>query len=153
MISLHIQFHFNEGGIKGEGLSETICIVVRYSGKLSFHKSQDNHKNSDNNGRFLGGIKLGAGGLIRAYGGTARLVLRHAEQCIILPKSTISVTTLSSNAGFLYSAASKFGGIVSGETYDAEGLLEVTIICETKHIDALKDDIVGCTRGDVTFKG
>ena len=148
----------NKGGIKGEGLSETICIVVRYSGKFSYQVSYHDSfgtmtTNLDNIlDPVPGGIKLGAGGLIRAYGGTARLVLRHAEQCMIVPKSTISVTTPSSNAGSLYSAASKFGGIVSGETYDVEGALEVTIVCEKKCMDALKDDIVGSTKGDVTFK-
>ena len=102
--------------------------------------------------RYSGGIKLGAGGLIRAYGGTARLVLREAERCVLIPKSTICLITSSSNAGFLYSAASKFGGVVSGETYDSKGDLEVTVICETECCDALKEDIIGATRGAVTFK-
>jgi putative IMPACT (imprinted ancient) family translation regulator len=51
------------GAIRGENLSDTVCVVVRY----------------------FGGIKLGAGGLIRAYGGAARLVLQDAPVQILLP--------------------------------------------------------------------
>lgn len=46
------------GGIESEGLSEVMVVVTRYSG----------------------GIKLGTGGLCRAYGGASRLCLQAAER-------------------------------------------------------------------------
>lgn len=46
------------GGIQSEGLSEVMVVVTRYSG----------------------GIKLGTGGLCRAYGGGSRLCLQAAER-------------------------------------------------------------------------
>ena len=56
--------------LRGEGMSDSVCVVVRY----------------------FGGIKLGAGGLIRAYGAAARQVLREASVEIIVPTTSIQVT-------------------------------------------------------------
>mmetsp|Transcript_7654 Transcript_7654/g.13478 ORF Transcript_7654/g.13478 Transcript_7654/m.13478 type:complete len:150 (+) Transcript_7654:239-688(+) len=118
------------GAIKGEGLSDTICIVVRYSG----------------------GIKLGAGGLIRAYGGTGRLVLRTAPTEIHIPKSTIRLSTRAANSGAIYSLAAKYGGVTSGEIYNDWGELEVSITCDEVNGDRLKQGIVDhATRGGVMF--
>ena len=117
------------GAIKGEDLSDVLCIVVRYSG----------------------GIKLGAGGLIRAYGGTGRLVLRSANTEICIPQSTIRISTKAANSGSIYAAAAKYGGITGGESYNDRGELEVTITCDEENGDRLKDDIVDATRGGVIF--
>ncbi len=117
------------GAINGEGLSDTLCTVVRYSG----------------------GIKLGAGGLIRAYGGTARLVLRSAPTQIHVPKSTIRISTRAANSGAIYAAAAKHSGVTSGECYNDRGELEVTITCDEVNGDQLKEDIVDATRGGVMF--
>lgn len=116
-------------GINGEELSDTVCIVVRYSG----------------------GIKLGAGGLIRAYGGTARLVLRASERKVLIPKSFTRISTHSSNSGSVYATATKYQGIVENESYNDKGHLEVTITCDTENFDAMLEDITDATRGDITF--
>lgn len=115
--------------IRGEDLSDTVCAVVRYSG----------------------GIKLGAGGLIRAYGGTARLVLRASTFETLIPTSSIQLRTPSSNAGQIYTTAAKFGGIVEGETYAANGDLEVTVVCESRLVEGLREGLRDATRGTVEF--
>jgi uncharacterized YigZ family protein len=117
------------GAINGEELSDTVCVVVRY----------------------FGGIKLGAGGLIRTYGACARQVLREAPKTILIPKSTVNLMTPSSNAGQIYSAANKIGATVEAENYDAKGNLSVTIVCESEKLDDFMVDITDSTRGDVTF--
>lgn len=114
-------------GIKGEELSDTICVVVRYSG----------------------GIKLGAGGLIRAYGGTARLVLRASETVTLIPKSTVRIRTPSSNAGQIYSTVMKYSGVTQGESYNDKGDLMVTIVCETDRFDEMMISLTDATRGDI----
>lgn len=118
------------GAINGEEISDTVCVVVRYSG----------------------GIKLGAGGLIRAYGGTARMALRASEKMILIPKSTTNVKTAGSNAGQLYSISAKYNGVVENETYHANGDIEVTITCDTEDYDSIKEDLTDATRGNISFE-
>ena len=118
------------GAINGEDISDTVCVVIRYSG----------------------GIKLGAGGLIRAYGGTARMALRAAEKKILIPKSSTRVSTVSSNAGQIYTTAMKYSAVVEGETYNELGDLEVSITCDTVQFQDLIDDLTDATRGNITFK-
>jgi uncharacterized YigZ family protein len=117
------------GAIKGEGLSDTVCVVVRYSG----------------------GIKLGAGGLIRAYGGGARLVLRAAPKKVLIPKTTFRISVSSSYIGSIYDSVLKAGGATGEEEYDTEGNLAVSITCETKHLDGLRETLTDATRGEVRF--
>jgi len=117
------------GAIKGEGLSDVVCAVVRYSG----------------------GIKLGAGGLIRAYGGTGRLVLRSAPVEVHVPKRTMRIATRTANSGAVYAASAKFGGVTSGESYNDRGELEVAIVCDEENGDRLKEALVDGTRGGIMF--
>lgn len=44
--------------------------------------------------RHFGGVKLGAGGLVRAYGGAARECLRAAEHRTILPQRRLRLQVL-----------------------------------------------------------
>lgn len=89
--------------------------------------------------------------MIRAYGSAARLVLRQAEREILIPMSQITLTTNSSNAGTIYSMATKFNGCVQGECYNENGDLIATVICETEHFDDMIREIRDATRGDVKF--
>ena len=102
--------------IRAEGLSETLCVVVRY----------------------YGGIKLGSGGLIRAYGSAARNVLRSADVVVRMPRVELRVSTNVSNSGSIYSIVSRHAGTTtSNEAYDDGGtMMEVTIACD--------EDISGC---------
>ena len=98
-----------------------------------------------------GGIKLGAGGLIRAYGGTARLVLREAETEIYVPTASIQLQTPSSHSGSVYNISTKFGGTTSGENYNAQGDLQVTITVEAQLISQLQQELQDATRGETEF--
>ena len=117
------------GAIKGEGLSDIVCVVVRY----------------------FGGVKLGAGGLIRAYGGGARTVLRAAPKEIMIPQSSFRVSVVSSNAGALYESVSKAGGSFADEEYDTNGNLTVRITCKTTCLGELRERLIDTTRGCAYF--
>jgi uncharacterized YigZ family protein len=114
--------------IKGENLSDTLCIVVRY----------------------FGGVKLGAGGLIRAYGNAARLVLRSARTTVRIPRVSMRILTSASNLGAVYAASTRHDGVtMSDEAYNDCGELEVTITCNEDDGQRLMDEIVDATRGGV----
>lgn len=115
--------------IKSEELSDTLCIVVRY----------------------FGGIKLGAGGLIRAYGSAARAVLRSAPTVIHIPTVRLRLVINTQYSGSVYALAARFEGVTSGETYNDRGELEVVITCEEEKAAALREEIVDATRGSVVF--
>lgn len=115
--------------VRGEGLSDTICVVVRY----------------------FGGIKLGTGGLIRAYGNAARQVLRESPRTILIPKSTFKVELNTSYIGNLYDIVSKFDGVCHDEEYDAEGNVKATIDCDASIETTLQSTILDSTRGTAVF--
>mmetsp|Transcript_5303 Transcript_5303/g.11219 ORF Transcript_5303/g.11219 Transcript_5303/m.11219 type:complete len:322 (-) Transcript_5303:33-998(-) len=115
--------------IKSEELSDTLCIVVRY----------------------FGGIKLGAGGLIRAYGSAARGVLRSAPTVIHIPTVRLRLVINTQYSGSVYALAARFNGVTSGETYNDLGELEVVITCDEERGDSLREEIVDATRGSAVF--
>jgi uncharacterized YigZ family protein len=115
--------------IQGETLTNTMCIVVRY----------------------FGGIKLGAGGLIRAYGGGARKVLREAPKKMVIPRSSLRVTVPSQFLGRMYDSISKTGAVASEEEYDVHGNISVTITVETERESILRDCLRDSTRGEIRF--
>jgi uncharacterized YigZ family protein len=117
------------GAIQGERLTDTMCIVVRY----------------------FGGIKLGAGGLIRAYGGGARQVLRAAPKKIVIPRTTFRVIVPSHFIGQLYDSISKAGADASDEEYDVYGKLSLSITVETERESILRSSLTDSTRGEITF--
>lgn len=72
--------------IEGEELDSVVAVVVRY----------------------YGGTKLGTGGLVRAYGGSAREALRAAERVVRVEHATISITLPSEYIATVYQTVSKF---------------------------------------------
>lgn len=115
--------------ISGEGLSDTVVVIVRY----------------------FGGIKLGAGGLIRAYGAAARNVLREAPVDIIIPKSTLRIMVTSVHVGSVYEILRKFDGSASEEEYGIDGTLSVTLTFDLDAFDEVIESLKDVTRGDVVF--
>lgn len=100
---------------------------------------------------FPGGIKLGAGGLIRAYGGTASLAIQAAETKILIPKSTFRLLAPGAYIGAVYETINKFGGSIGGESYNELGDLEATVVCETKIFEDVQMTLQDATRGEIMF--
>jgi uncharacterized YigZ family protein len=71
--------------------------------------------------RWFGGIKLGAGGLVRAYGGAAAECLRLAERRELVTLQRIAVAAAFSFENPLRQIAHECGGQIVDERYDADG--------------------------------
>jgi len=120
------------GAIQGEDLTNVVCVVVRY----------------------FGGIKLGAGGLIRAYGGAARQVLREAAPYqIVIPKMTFSVTVPANFIGAVYDMLGQIPGATSAgdESYGVDGSLTVSITCVSDEVETFRNGLQDATRGQVSY--
>ena len=115
--------------IHGEDLSNVVCVVVRY----------------------FGGIKLGAGGLIRAYGGAARLVLREAPVEETQPTASFQVTVDASHVGAIYENLAKAQALPSQEEYRADGTFVVTVTCEVSSKEDLQAVLSDATKGSAEF--
>ncbi|NEZ04166.1 YigZ family protein [Wenzhouxiangella sp. XN201] len=87
--------------------------------------------------RFFGGIKLGTGGLARAYGGTANEALRTAEAAPIIPKVRLRLSLPFEFVDAAHHALSEFEGDKLDEEYDSEGVtLIVTIPAASRQVFA-----------------
>jgi putative IMPACT (imprinted ancient) family translation regulator len=104
--------------------------------------------------RYFGGIKLGTGGLIRAYGSAARQVLNDAPQSVLVPISTLVASCIAPHyVGSVYDVVSKFGASTANEIYhDCDnGSLTLSILCERRLVEQLRDTLKDITRGTVKF--
>lgn len=71
--------------------------------------------------RFFGGIKLGAGGLIRAYGGSANHCLQQAERSEIILRITCHCQCLYAEWSILENRLQELDAIIEQQHFDATG--------------------------------
>ncbi len=131
------QYRFNDDGepgatagkpilqaIEGQGLDAVAVLVVRW----------------------FGGIKLGAGGLVRAYGGTAAECLRLADKREVLARISISLHCTYSEQGAIRVR------LAAAHATDIEQILQADGICFSArvpldHVHDLRVAVNDITRG------
>jgi putative IMPACT (imprinted ancient) family translation regulator len=103
--------------------------------------------------RYFGGVKLGAGGLVRAYGAAARLVLRDAPVENRTPMSNLSVRVATEHIGSVYDVAGRCGATVLGdEAYHPDGSMTAIVTCEASMLQQLRTTLKDVTRGTARFE-
>jgi uncharacterized YigZ family protein len=96
--------------------------------------------------RWFGGIKLGAGGLVRAYGGCAAECLRLAAKRPLVSRVAVNVYCDFSSAATLYSRLLDYEAVKHSERFDAEGV-ELGLDLPEERVAALTDFLRDLTRG------
>jgi uncharacterized YigZ family protein len=114
--------------IDGQGLDETVVLVIRW----------------------FGGVKLGAGGLVRAYGGVAAECLRTASRRPLVVLCEVRLQAPFDDIGAVHAAMQSFGARAIEETFDSDGLrLRLAIPRDDR--DALVARLRDATRDRVAF--
>jgi uncharacterized YigZ family protein len=112
--------------IEGQGLDHVMVVVIRY----------------------YGGIKLGAGGLVRAYGNTAAECLRTAPRKEVRPTVTVTVPTPFDLIGTLYPLIERLGIERLGEEYRTDGVA-LRLRMDATLLESFLTELRNTTRGRV----
>ncbi|MBB5206648.1 YigZ family protein [Chiayiivirga flava] len=96
--------------------------------------------------RWFGGVKLGAGGLVRAYGGTAAECLRLAPRRALVAFGTAWLQCAFADVTTAHALLAAHGGNKLEEHYDADGV-RLRVRVPAQHIDALAATLRDATRG------
>ncbi|WP_431636831.1 IMPACT family protein [Dyella sp. KULCS107] len=110
--------------IEGQGIDHAVVVVTRW----------------------YGGIKLGAGGLARAYGGTAAECLRLAERVSIVPMATLALSCDFADLALLKARLPELEAILHSETFHAEGA-DLVVRLPQARVDEALIRITDLTRG------
>lgn len=101
--------------------------------------------------RWFGGIKLGAGGLVRAYGGAAAECLRRAERQPLIRTTDVAVRCDFADLGHLHALIVAVQAEKLAEDFDADGVLLRLRLPEDRVAD-LKTRLRDATRDRVRFE-
>lgn len=100
--------------------------------------------------RWFGGIKLGAGGLVRAYGGAAAECLRLAPRLPLVDTATLAVHVGFEDISLLHHLLPAFAAVKQAETFDADGA-RIEFELPLDQVDALKTRLRDATRDRARF--
>ena len=98
--------------------------------------------------RYFGGIKLGTGGLARAYGGGANKCLQNAEKLPLFRRVELSCACDFNELALVKLRLAELNGILIDETFTANGV-ELQLALAEEHIAPLQQQLSGLSRGRI----
>lgn len=105
--------------------------------------------------RYFGGIKLGTGGLVRAYGGVAAECLRNAPTCVVKSKVPMGLEVTFDLLGVLYHQLQSFEVEDIKQDYDTgkDNVTMVTFKVDFDKAESLEEALkANCSRDIVFYK-
>lgn len=115
--------------IEGKGLDHVMVVVTRY----------------------YGGVKLGVGGLVRAYGGSTSRCIDQAEILDVQPRLRCVVEAGHRWTGQLYAALDQSGAARLGESFPADGIRIEAEVLESD-LPGLRSRLQDATRGEAVVR-
>ncbi len=97
--------------------------------------------------RYFGGVKLGAGGLVRAYTLSAQEALRQLKTELKLEKRTVGLEMSYSQYNVVKRLISAHGGTVDDEVFDAQIMIVATFVVSS--LDRFIPEVQELTAGSV----
>ncbi|GAB5364604.1 hypothetical protein AAMO2058_000984100 [Amorphochlora amoebiformis] len=129
------EYRFSDDGEPSGTAGKPIFQAIQYSGLESVMVVVT---------RFFGGIKLGAGGLVRAYGGAASSCLRNAPRAKIIEMSVIRVGCAPDLIGVVFRYLSNQKDV--NTDYQDDGTVVVTAKVVSSEADGISDQIQSSTQ-------
>ncbi|GFP90710.1 impact family member in pol 5'region [Phtheirospermum japonicum] len=105
--------------------------------------------------RYFGGIKLGTGGLVRAYGGVAAECLRNAPTCVVKSKVPMGLEVPFDLLGVLYHQLQSFKVEDIKQDYETgkDNVTMVTFKVDFDRAQSLEEALkANCSRDIVLYK-
>ena len=115
--------------LKKEGLTDVCCVVTRY----------------------FGGIKLGGGGLVRAYSNGVKIAVEAAKIKVMRPAERLKICIDYSLYGKMGEVFSEFGVIVENEEFGAG--VEIVLCVEAERADRLRERAIDVCFGKAEILG
>ena len=115
--------------IDGRGLDQVAVLVVRY----------------------FGGVKLGVGGLVRAYGGSAAHCLDLAGTAERFPTGELSITAPLNCMGPVRAVLQRRRLAAGAETYQGQAFT-INITGELRQLRSIEKELTEATRGAAQLK-
>lgn len=100
--------------------------------------------------RYYGGIKLGAGGLVRAYSGTAAKCLDRARTEERISMTRCRVESAFQHTGLVRLVLTQMDASIEQEEFREEGVCW-RVSCRSDRLDLLRDALAEGSRGQVRF--
>ena len=100
--------------------------------------------------RYFGGVKLGAGGLVRAYTDAVAQALLQADKIEHIPSQTLCCELAYAYEGIARSLITELGGELLAVNHGQTVRLQVRL--PVIAADALREQLLSVTRGELTWK-
>lgn len=100
--------------------------------------------------RYFGGIKLGAGGLVRAYSGTAAKCLDRAGVIELFPMTECTIRAGFEWASDVHNLLDRFSAQKIDESYESEGLV-LKIACREIDLNEMASVLRNVSRDRITI--
>jgi uncharacterized YigZ family protein len=101
--------------------------------------------------RWYGGIKLGTGGLARAYGGSTAECLRLAERRTIVTMTRLSLHCPFADLALMRARLTELGAHIEQEIFGADGVTLALSVPE-RELDAVQTRVSDISRGRSTAR-
>ena len=117
------------GAIEKQGLDQVMVVVIRY----------------------FGGIKLGAGGLARAYGGAVARCLRQAPCTVLVPRTLVRFEADFALSNHIYGLLKRLNAEKVAEQFTEHGVV-LTVSLPADQRGELANALRDMSRGNITIR-
>lgn len=100
--------------------------------------------------RYFGGVKLGAGGLVRAYSGAVSDAVNHAELVQVTPSVQLQIAVDFAKETKIRHLVNSYDGQIMNVEYATRVILDISLA--TAHAELFRQQVINETAGDAVLR-